>query len=58
MIGGSHERNYGPECRCGREWDYFADTCFGTLPENPILTYSRGFIETDERELSEVLRAA
>lgn len=27
MIGGSHERPTGPECRCGAEWDYWGDTC-------------------------------
>ena len=27
MIPGSHERLRGPECFCGREWDWFNDTC-------------------------------
>lgn len=28
MIPGSHERiRTGPECFCGREWDWFNDTC-------------------------------
>lgn len=27
MLGGSHERFTGPECRCGAEWDYWGDQC-------------------------------
>ena len=55
---------YGTESQCpglwpshNRHWAARPEYQHGTLPENPILTYSRGFIETDERELSEVLRS-
>lgn len=27
MIGGSHERRGGPECKCGADWDYWSDKC-------------------------------
>ena len=27
MLGGSHERPGGPECRCGADWDWFNDLC-------------------------------
>lgn len=27
MIGGSHERPHGPECRCGAQWDWWNETC-------------------------------
>ncbi len=27
MLGGSHERLYGPQCCCGAEWDLWNQTC-------------------------------
>jgi len=27
MMPGSHERGYGPECRCGANWDRWNDRC-------------------------------
>ena len=27
MLPGSHEERYGPQCRCGAEWDWWNDKC-------------------------------
>lgn len=31
MLGGSHERPNGPECRCGAAWDWWNDQCMREL---------------------------
>lgn len=31
MLGGSHERPNGPECVCGKEWDWWNDKCMGEM---------------------------
>lgn len=35
MIGGSHERPGGPECRCGAGWDWWNDRCARPAPAAP-----------------------
>lgn len=38
-IPGSHERPFGPECRCGARWDGWVDRCMSTVslpaPDTP-----------------------
>lgn len=44
MIPGSHERAFGPECRCGQPYDYWGGRC---------LTQAREKRERDAAEFAE-----
>ena len=41
MLGGSHESRFGPECRCGAEWDWWNDRCTSESTDSTSINSSK-----------------